>query len=400
MTTHVSVAPGFDSTHWNDDGSLYRSVPWIESMGSRVGDLPYSVTVSDGEGGASLLGYLHEPDPDRYEAFNLAALLARTPPVFPVEGAIDGAVRDVVGPGATAATEAALGSCLVIALPGYGDPLGQAATEPVYGERLLSATVDFATEREVAMLALLYVPQRAEVTTLLEAHGFRRFSLTRRAELPLPPEPGMAAWLESLGSSKRRREMSRQQRRIRELGLRTYRSDGDRARAVVVDLRVAHLEQLGQVADRARERERLERLQARFPDSEIRLTEYDGNPVGASVTLTYGRTTHVVLSAVDHGVAPPLTFFEVTYYAIIRERATLSSSIDLGIGHLEGKVARGAVLRELDGWVRPVRPRCPELLGRILDARCTGTADPTTEGVPRATANTPHSPEHSGGTQA
>jgi predicted N-acyltransferase len=217
--------------------------------------------------------------------------------------------------------------------------------------------VELAGQRSAAACGVLYLPrQAAAVAAILGDLGFVRFPLTERAVLDIPPG-GLAGYLRSLPGH-RRRNVRRELRILAEAGVVSRTADPGAAVDVILRLRLTHLSSLGLPADAAAERARLDGLVRNFPGSVLRLivSEVRGRPVACMMFARTGPVLHGVMMGVDYRHAPPFTIFEALYYAVIRAAEPGVTALDLGIGHLDAKLRRGATPRPLDGWVLPLAP--------------------------------------------
>jgi uncharacterized protein len=351
----VSVTEGFDQAAWPGGDGLYQRSDWIAVMHSRIGPAPVTVVARDGRGAAALLAF-EQRDPDGYEAYNLGMLLAAQTPVFPLGEVAERSRAALLA--RHPELRRAVFPDLAAAVPGYGSPL--VGTPDLGGRalvaRVLDAFVAAARERSARACALLYLPAEDPSLELLWERGFRRFPLTERAVLRLPPG-GLDGYL-AAQSPRCRRNIRREQRLLAGHGVRTRTLSGPGDWDHVLRLRCAHLAALGYVPDQAAEAARLEALRANFSAGlDVLITECAGRPVASTVMLRHGTTVHGVMVSVDKPNAPQFTVFEAAYYAAIRHLdGTGVTALDLGIGHLEAKTARGARLRRLDGWVLPLDP--------------------------------------------
>jgi hypothetical protein len=359
MTTMPVVA-------WPGGSGMYRSPAWIRAMASRVGETEV-LAADDGAGSKAAMLCFRNTDPEAYEAYNLGALVLRVPPVFDWSPEGSAELAAVRGP----AREALLFPNHTAVLPGYQHSLVWSGPR---GAALLPALLAGFTARaeteHAAAVALLYVTRGEEpVTSALAELGYHRFPLTSRAVLPLKAQ-GLEGYLDALPAHRRRRVRS-EVRALRAAGMVSWRADPADVRDLILRLRLEHLEKLGQRADRAAEDARLAELLANFPAGDVAsvVTESGGHAVGTALLIRADRILHCVLSATARD-APPLSYFETTFYAPISLVANGVSEIDYGIGHLKGKALRGCESRVLDGWARAFDPAADRLV-----AAAAGLAD-------------------------
>jgi len=348
------VTSGFSAATWPGGADLYQSATWVDCMLSRAGDNPVTIQARHGTGEAALIAF-HNDNPRIFDPYNLGALLLRLPPLFPL-GATARAELAALLEGPAGMRPEALFPNVTVALPGFGDPLvcrGQ-DTQALLAA-VLRAAVQDARDQEATACAVLYVPRGSDLAAeALGGLGFVCFPLAPRAVLPIPPG-GFDGYLDALPAS-RRGQVRRDLRHIASAGVRTRRADPVADFGILLELRIAHLKGLGDQADPAAERARLGALVERLPAGDLRLlvSEHEGRPVAGVLLARAGDTVHQVTVAIDHSLAPEFTTFEIGYYAVIRDAEPGVTTYDLGIGHVEAKVRRGARLQALDGWVLPL----------------------------------------------
>ncbi|HEU4730041.1 MAG TPA: GNAT family N-acetyltransferase [Kofleriaceae bacterium] len=361
----VQVTAGFDAAHWIDGDDLYATAGWISCMCSRAGEEPLTIRVAAGSSDAQLVCF-HNRDPDAYEAYNLGALVLRRPPVFPWDEEGMRALEAVRArwPGIS---EASLFPNLTAVLPGYRHPLVCAGPR---GDQLagpaVRALVDLAWQRGAAACGVLYVPRGAEpLSSILGELQFVRVPLTSRAVLPIAwtDLDGYVAWLPRPGRQQVRRDL----RAIARIAIRSRAADPVAELDTILRLRLAHLGKFGHAPDAGAERARLTGLVRHRAAKDFRLaiTEHAGQPVAALLAVRHRDTLHGILAATDPERAPPLTHFETAYYAPIRTLEPGLTAYDMGIGHLQSKVLRGARLAPLDAWVLAADPQHAAALGEV-----------------------------------
>jgi hypothetical protein len=367
--SRARLIPGFDAASWPGGPGIYRSVPWITAMASRIGDRPLTMCASDTAGNSAAMLCFSNDDPDAYGPYNLGALLLRIPPVFDWSEAGQAELR-AIRVSAGDVGEVALFPNLTAVLPGYQDSVawrGPGGAELAAG--LLREFTEHARAEGYAAAALLYVSGSARpLTSVLAGLGYHRIALTARATLRLDQagaQAGLDGYLDALTPHRRRRIRS-ELRALRSEGISSRLADPQASRELILRLRVEHLTKLGERADVSAERNRLHLLLTRFAAKDLRLviTERAGRVVGCCLLIRAGRTLHCMLSATS-AQAPPLTHFETTFYAPITLATDVDvEHIDYGIGHLRGKALRGCELHALHGWARAFDPNLDDLVGR------------------------------------
>lgn len=374
---------------WRDGGQLYQTAPWIEAMSSRIGDHPFVLTENASNGHAQLLAFYQE-DLEGYEAYNLAALTVRVPPVFPMDNETEAKLVQLRRDRALI-TESSLFPNVIAAVPGYGSPLvthGLAADKLVH--RLLDNLIETAASMNAAACGLLYMPDVPALKPVFAELSFSRIRLTQRATLHLP-EGGLEGYLLKTGPSTRRKKLRKEIRLLTAAGVTTRPFQGSSDWQLLIDLRIAHLAGLGHQPDREAEECRLVALRTHFQDLRLLVVEKHGTPVAATLYIVQDRVAYVVMLAIDHQVAPPYTLFEASYYALIRALDGLADTIDLGIGHLEPKRRRGATLQKLDAWIRPLQAGAVDTVRRIVEVRGgelgQGELTPESRTIRSATSN-------------
>ncbi|HXM58747.1 MAG TPA: peptidogalycan biosysnthesis protein [Candidatus Dormibacteraeota bacterium] len=326
---------------------LFGRRRWLDAMAGRLGDEHrWLVGVRGGEGRAGLFAtVLRGPchpffDPVRV-LFGPSPLLPRPAPA-----------------GAPAPPAAAWFPCLLVMLPGYECfPVGAAGDAEVL-DALVAASVELAAAERLAAVAYLYVarPQPA-LASALAGRGFARFPMGWRSDLWLSGER-FDDYLRALGGH-RRREVLRERRRLREVGVQVRTAPLAACADEVLRLRELHQRKYGHTFDRAGERRRLDLLAAAAPeDTTVFMAEAGGRTVALTLHVWDGEAWHAFLDGAEYGhPAARLAHFETTYYAPIEAAYRLGRRrLSYGYATEDTKRHRGCRCELVDGWVRTLDP--------------------------------------------
>jgi uncharacterized protein len=383
---------GFDAASWESLGprSVCTGTRWLQAMGSRLPGDPYTFLM-DRAGDPALGAHgAVVSRPDAYEAFNLGEILVRVPPVFELD-------ERVLAERVTLAAAAPVASWfpnLVIAVPGYESPVvGPAAGDAGALDAFVRQVLRWAREAGLRAAGFLYVP---------EASGALRAALAGSggAPAPLTIRSGLdVTWGDLDGylavlPPHRRREVRRELRRLAERGVRTVPADPARHLDDLVRLRCLLLEKYGHAADRTAERARLDALSASFgPDLTAFVARRGGDVLGFSLMLRGGPSWHALLSGVDTAAGDArYVHFDTLFYAPAGHAPGMGiREISYGIGHAEGKAARGCRLSAVLGHVFGLTPDLERAVGpacAVLDRGFPYAAhDPDSSGGPHPSAD-------------
>lgn len=381
-----AAARGLDAPRWASLGprTACTDVRWLAAMGSRLPGEGHTFLVGLGVGGgAPVVGAYGAvvSRPDAYEAFNLADLLVRVPPVFELDerAAAERASVAAGGPPPSWFPN------LVVAVPGYDEPVaGPAAGDPTALAELVRGVLGWARGAGLRAVGFLYLNERSEpLLSALAGAGGATAPLTVRSALDVA-WGDLDGYLATLPAH-RRREVRRELRRLAERGVRTEPVDPARHLDDLVRLRCLLLDKYGHAADPGAERARLGALAAAFGPALTAFAAWrDGAMLGFSLMLRHGRSWHALLSGIDVGAEDArFVHFDTLFYApAALAPAAGVGEISYGIGHAEGKAARGCRPATVLGHVVALIPELEPAVERACDVMARGFPHPSRAPVP------------------
>lgn len=347
----VGARPTTDVTGWPTDaalGSLFHTSRWLTSKRAQPGTDSFLVTAESDTGveAAIYLQIVH--DPATYESYNIHDLLFVDVPVFGVpRNAPPGPTRDEVFPNA------------VITFPGYeGRPLVRPGGEAAVPDLYRYAT-EIAEQHGAHLIASLYHPcldgGHEDTASAVDAHFHALHGhwapLTQRWRVTVG-EDGLDGVVARL-PRKRRTEIGRERRRLRDRGIRVTSNTMTSADIEsIVELRCSLQTKYGHPCDAAAERAKFEHLVATWGEGlHLARARVGDAVVSYGILLDDGREVHALQtgSHADPEISR-LCYFAVNYYEGCELTARLGRiRLDLGISHGEPKRRRSATPLRLRG---------------------------------------------------
>jgi hypothetical protein len=343
-------------------GPLLTSPGWLGSMSGRFGDRTDTVLVTqDGEPEVAALATVQSA-PAPGEFFDLHHVLVSPALVLPLTDAARAARADLV-------SSAPPPDCwvpnLVVMLPGYECvPVGPGRDDVKLLGELADGACRWAEQQNLPTVAFLYTHREpAGLGTALADRGFIAIPLSLTWVLPLSAG-GLSDYLAAL-PRKRRREATREMRRLEEAGVSVRRLDcgellAESTLATMAALRAQMVRKYRGRADVRRERTKIEFVLADVcaGRAEVFAAEADGTMIGFSLFCPHGDCWYCLAAGYDY--ADPRSrfcYFATAFYGAVPAAAQAGvRSLAYGQGSGDAKRSRGCVGQPLTGWVRSADP--------------------------------------------
>lgn len=371
IEVYPGLWPGWESLA--PDAPFLASYRWLRAREGRT-DGPTFTFVAEVEGApaAGLYATL-VPDSSTDEVFNLPKLLAGTPRTI------------LLNPETRQRRERLQSESpeekhwfpnLVVVYPGYECfPIGSQATSEAVVDELVAEIVDWARRQGARAVSFLYTsPENKLLDDVLNNRGFLPIHLTYTCDLNLKGE-SFEDYLRML-PHKRRGEVRRELRRIRDLGISTVSSKIADRYEDLVRLGLAHSRKYGRRVSEEKERGKLDKLLENF--GEELMTVYcassDGVVLAFGLFLEYLGVWYALDSGSDHeDERSRYLYFDTNYYTPITQAYSKGiRKIRYSAATWEAKSNRGCDLIPREAWFLPLTPelqtpikRAAELFPRV-----------------------------------
>ncbi len=364
MGTAVRVSPGI-AAEWPAlaaDGPLLASPTWLRVRRASFGNQMISIVVTqDGQAKLAALGtVVREPRPDEF--YDLHFAVAGPAPVLPLTEAARAARAELAR---TAPPPERWVPNLIVTLPGNECvPVGPGRGDPALLGELVGGALTWAEQENLPTVAFMFTHADPPGLDLaLAGHGFTAIPLSRSWVLPVPPG-GLDAYLAAL-PAKRRREASRELRRLADTGVSVRQLDlgeleAEGTLAALATLRARLVRKYRGKADDLRELGKLQRLITDVCGGQpkVFVAEADGDLLGFSLFCAHGDCWYALVNGYDYAdERSRFCYFATIFYAPMPIAAD-SGVRSLAFGHGSGgaKKSRGAAGLPLTGWIKSADP--------------------------------------------
>ena len=333
-------------------GSPLAQERWLRLMNGRLEGASHYFCLEDkGALSTGAHGVLIE-DRDCYEAYNVRLLLAEEPSVFPRGAREQEAVVALLQE--LPCAERWFPN-LVMMFPGYECASVGKDRSPAALHRLVRGVRGWAAQQGAALLAFLYLPPEEPLREVLREQGFCRVPLTFRSELELPGGSTFADYLARL-PRRDRKEARREMRLLQAAGVRTVQRPLWACYERILRLRVLLTEKYGGYSSPDKERDRLTKLAAAYDFEDVLVLcaeDEQGDLLGFSLFLQEGDRWTAFWTGSDYtNPKSRYVYFDTLFYSAVPLALKRGvRTIQYGIGHWEGKAARGCRSVPVDGWV-------------------------------------------------